>query len=202
MFKYVWERAFDRTSEDFVKAHHPAEGFPGFPTDERVVALNPVRILPTDSESVEYLRFNRRSREDVLGVRIDYQFTQRMSVLAGFQYRKYTNRDDAYEGYLDQFRWKVEEVTVPEDEIRPGEEQFIVGQVGDEVTVIRAVEQVVRTSILYRPDQRTRIYHVQAINRGEWLGFNIVILAGFEHRTDVLKRTSSDTTFVRAMMGF
>ena len=125
-----------------------------------------------------------------------------MSVLAGFQYRKFTNRDDAYEGYLDQFRWKVQEVTIPRDELRPGEEEFIIAEQDDEVTVIRPVEQEIKTPIEYRPDLRTRIFHVQAINRGEWLGFNIVILAGFEHRTDVLKHTSSDTTFVRAMMGF
>ncbi len=200
MFKYVWERAFDRTSVDFVKAHHPAEGFAGFPEEERPVALNPVRILPTDSESVDYLRFNRRSREDAMGIRIDYQFTQRMSVLAGFQYRKFTNRDHAYEGYLDQFRWQVEEVTVPVEDQRPSD--ILLADRGEEVDVLRPIEQEIKTPVQYRPDQRTRIFHVQAINRGEWLGFNIVILAGFEHRTDVLKHTSSDTTFVRAMMGF
>src|SRR3972149_5507039 len=80
-------------------------GYPGFPgeDEELIVPLNPTRILPTDAERVEYLRFNKRSREDALGVRIDYQFTQRMSVLAGFQFRKFTNRDDAYEDYLDLF---------------------------------------------------------------------------------------------------
>ncbi|MBC8236467.1 hypothetical protein H8E77_43525 [bacterium] len=55
---------------------------------------------------------------------------------------------------------------------------------------------------MYRPDQRTRIFEVQVINRGEWLGFNIVILAGFRRRTDVLAHLTSNTTFVKAMMGF
>lgn len=201
MFKYVWERAFDRTSEAFSQpVPHPAEGFDGFPDAPRSVALNPVRVIPTDGESVDYLRFNSRSREDVMGVRIDYQFTQRMSILAGFQYRKFTNRDVAYEDYLDQFRWEVQEVVVPIDDVRPSDK--VINEGVEEATVIRPVEIEIRTPVQYRPDQRTRIYHVQAINRGEWLGFNIVILAGLEHRTDVLKNTSSDTTFVRAMMGF
>jgi hypothetical protein len=56
--------------------------------------------------------------------------------------------------------------------------------------------------ILFRPDLRTRIFEIQAINRGEWLGFNIVILAGFRRTTILLERTTSNTTFVRAMMGF
>jgi hypothetical protein len=99
-------------------------------------------------------------------MRLDYQFTQRMSILGGFQYRKFTNRDKSYKLYLAQF---------PEDEA---------------------------TSILYRPDQRTRIFEIQAINRGEWLGFNIVVLAGFRRRTDVLVHLTSNTTFVKAMMGF
>jgi hypothetical protein len=201
MFKYVWERAFDRKSDTFSNpVPHPAQGFDGFPSEPRSVALNPALIIPTDAESVEYLRLNRRSREDVMGVRIDYQFTQRMSILAGFQYRKFTNRDDAYEDYLDQFRWEVQEVTVPIDEVRPSD--IVIGEGVEEADVLRPILIDIRTPIQYRPDQRTRIYHVQAINRGEWLGFNIVILAGFEHRTDVLKNTSSDTTFVRAMMGF
>ena len=101
-----------------------------------------------------------------MGVRLDYQFTQKMNILGGFQYRKFTNRDGNFKEYLTKF---------PEDEAIP---------------------------ILFRPDLRTRIFEIQAINRGEWLGFNIVILAGFRRTTILLERTTSNTTFVRAMMGF
>ena len=148
MVKYIWDRAFDRRAEEISEA------------------LNPRLFVPTDDEPVEYLRFNRRSREDVLGVRLDYQFTQRMNILGGFQYRKFTNRDNNFKNYLVDF---------PEDEDVP---------------------------ILFRPDLRTRIFEVQAINRGEWLGFNIVILAGYRRTTILLDHTTSNTTFVRAMMGF
>ena len=148
MVKYIWDRAFDRGAEEIGDA------------------LNPRLFVPTDDEPVEYLRFNRRSREDVLGVRLDYQFTQRMNILGGFQYRKFTNRDNNFKDYLTNF---------PEDEDVP---------------------------VLFRPDLRTRIFEVQAINRGEWLGFNIVILAGYRRTTILLDHTTSNTTFVRAMMGF
>ena len=148
MVKYIWDRAFDRGAEEIGEA------------------LNPRLFVPTDDEPIEYLRFNRRSREDVLGVRLDYQFTQRMNILGGFQYRKFTNRDGNFKEYLTNF---------PEDEDVP---------------------------ILFRPDLRTRIFEVQAINRGEWLGFNIVILAGYRRTTILLDHTTSNTTFVRAMMGF
>ena len=148
MVKYIWDRAFDRGAEEISEA------------------LNPRLFVPTDDEPIEYLRFNRRSREDVLGVRLDYQFTQRMNILGGFQYRKFTNRDNNFKNYLIDF---------PEDEDVP---------------------------ILFRPDLRTRIFEVQAINRGEWLGFNIVILAGYRRTTILLDHTTSNTTFVRAMMGF
>ena len=148
MVKYIWDRAFDRGAEEIGDA------------------LNPRLFVPTDDEPVEYLRFNRRSREDVLGVRLDYQFTQRMNILGGFQYRKFTNRDNNFKQYLTNF---------PEDEDVP---------------------------VLFRPDLRTRIFEVQAINRGEWLGFNIVILAGYRRTTILLDHTTSNTTFVRAMMGF
>ena len=148
MVKYIWDRAFDRGAEEIGDA------------------LNPRLFVPTDDDPVEYLRFNRRSREDVLGVRLDYQFTQRMNILGGFQYRKFTNRDNNFKEYLTNF---------PEDEDVP---------------------------ILFRPDLRTRIFEVQAINRGEWLGFNIVILAGYRRTTILLDHTTSNTTFVRAMMGF
>ena len=160
MVKYIWDRAFDRSAEEIP------------------LVLNARYFVPTDEEPVEYLRFNRRSREDVLGVRLDYQFTPRMNVLGGFQYRKFTNRDDNFKNYLKNF---------PLDEDVPDN--------------------------YYRPDLRTRIFEIQAINRGEWLGFNIVILAGYRrttilptivHRSTTIRRrsTTSNTTFVRAMMGF
>ncbi len=148
MVKYIWDRAFDRGAEEIPEV------------------LDPRLFVPTDEEPLGYLRFNRRSREDVLGVRLDYQFSQRMNILGGFQYRKFTNRDKNFREYLTNF---------PEDEDVP---------------------------VLYRPDLRTRIFEVQAINRGEWLGFNIVVLAGYRRTTILLEDTTSNTTFVRAMMGF
>ena len=148
MVKYIWDRAFDRTAEEIGEV------------------LNARHFVPTDDEPVEYLRFNRRSREDVLGIRLDYQFSPRMNILGGFQYRKFTNRDKNFRDYLAIF----------------GPDQAV--------------------PIRYRPDLRKRIFEIQAINRGEWLGFNIVILAGYRRTTILLKNTTSNTTFVRAMMGF
>ncbi len=148
MVKYVWDRAFDRSAEEIPKT------------------LSPDLFLPTDDQPVEYLRFNRRSREDILGVRLDYQFTPRLSVLGGFQYRKFSNRDKNFKNYLQTF---------PVDTDVP---------------------------ILYRPDLRTRIFEIQAINRGNWLGFYIVILAGHRRTTNLFQQKRSNTTFVRAMMGF
>ena len=148
MVKYVWDRAFDRTAEEIPKT------------------LNPDLFLPTDDQPVEYLRFNRRSREDILGTRLDYQFTQRLSILGGFQYRKFTNRDKNFRNYLQTFS---DEISVPN---------------------------------LYRPDLRTRIFEAHVISRGEWIGFYIVILAGHRRTTNLFERTTSNTTFVRAMMGF
>ncbi|MCY3549841.1 MAG: hypothetical protein OXH39_05220 [Candidatus Poribacteria bacterium] len=148
MVKYVWDRAFDRSAEDIPKT------------------LNPDLFLPTDDQPVEYLRFNRRSREDILGVRLDYQFTPRLSVLGGFQYRKFSNRDKNFKNYLQTF---------PVDTDVPN---------------------------LYRPDLRTRIFEIQAINRGNWLGFYIVILTGHRRTTNLFQQKRSNTTFVRAMMGF
>jgi hypothetical protein len=160
MVKYVWERSLDRKADD-----------PSYKTIKEeetfiTMALNPTIYGTMDEESIEYLRFNRRSREDILGVRLDYQFTQRMAILGGFQYRKFTNRDKAFEEFLNAF---------PEGESTPFE---------------------------YRPNQRTRIFEIQAINRGEWLGFNIVILAGYRRRTDLIAHQTANTTFVKAMMGF
>ena len=148
MVKYVWDRAFDRSAEELPKT------------------LNPDLFLPTDAQPVEYLRFNRRSREDILGARLDYQFTPRLSILGGFQYRKFSNRDNNFKNYLQTFS---DDVSVPP---------------------------------LYRPDLRTRIFEIQAINRGTWLGFYIVILAGHRRTTNLFQHTTSNTTFVRAMMGF
>ncbi len=148
MVKYVWDRAFDRTADEIPKT------------------LNPDLFLPTDDQPVEYLRFNRRSREDVLGVRLDYRFTQRTKVLGGFQYRKFTNRDKNFKNYLRNF---PADVSVPS---------------------------------LYRPDLRTRIFEIQAINKGERLGFHIVILAGYRRTTHLFQHTTSNITYVRAMIGF
>ena len=148
MVKYVWDRAFDRTDEEIREI------------------LNPNLYLPTDAQPVEYLRFNRRSREDIIGVRLDYQFTQRLNILGGFQYRKFTNRDNNFKKYLKSFSPSV---SVPNQ---------------------------------YRADLRTRIFEIQAINRGEWVGTNIVIIAGYRRTTHVFQNTTGITTYVRAMMGF
>ena len=150
MAKYIWTKSFDRQG------------------DEIAAALDPLKFTPVDPPPIEYLRFNRKSREDVLGVRLDYQFTQRMNILGGFQYRKFTNRDDSFKQFLVNFEG-VEDIEIP---------------------------------ILFRPSIRTRIFEVQTINRGEWLGFNIVILAGFRRTRIIFDRTTTNTTFVRAMMGF
>ena len=154
MAKYIWTRAFDHTTDDIKNNIY-------------INPLDPTKFEPDAPEVIEYLRFNKRSREDVLGVRLDYQFTQRMNILGGFQYRKFTNRDQNIKTYLDFFRELDAEIP-----------------------------------ILFRPDLRTRIFEVQSISRGEWQGFNIVILAGFRRTTILLDRTTSNTTFVRAMMGF
>ena len=102
----------------------------------------------------------------MLGVRLDYQFSQRVNILAGFQYRKFTNRDNNFKNFLTNF---------PVDEPVP---------------------------VLFRPDIRTRIFEIQMIKRGEWLGFNIVILSGFRRTRIIFERTTTNTTFIRAMMGF
>lgn len=156
MYKYILDR-------NFVKEIDPLTDKAIRPIDR----LDPSKIVPTDEESKEYLRFNRNSREYVELIRLDYVFTPRMNILAGFQYRKFINRDKEY-------REKFLELYAPDTE----------------------------QPIEYRPSSRTRTFELQAINRGEWLGFNIVVLAGYRRRTDVLAHTTSNTTFVRAMMGF
>lgn len=148
MVKYVWDRAFDRDGDDIPKT------------------LNPILFLPTDNQTIDYLRFNRRGREDVLGVRLDYQFTQRFKILGGFQYRKFANRDKHFKNYL---------LTFPVEESIP---------------------------ILHRPDLRTRILEIQGINRGKWLGFYIVVLAGHRRTTNLFQHTVSNSSYVRAMIGF
>lgn len=85
MVKYVWDRAFDRTAEEIPKT------------------LNSDLFEPTDIEVVEYLRFNRRSREDILGVRLDYHFSPKIKILGGFQYRKFVNRDKNFKNYLKEY---------------------------------------------------------------------------------------------------
>ncbi len=167
MVKYIWDRGLDgRERGDAISLPRrpDVDDDPG--TWAPPEGIHPRFNAPSSDQAIEYLRFNRRSREDVLGVRLDYQFTQRMNILGGYQYRKFTNRDNDYKAYLSYF---------PADEPVP---------------------------ILYRPDLRTRIFEIQAINRGEWLGFNIVILAGYRRTTILLQNTTSNTTFVRAMMGF
>ena len=165
MVKYIWDYAVDRDLEVYEDEEENELG--EIEILEIPESLNPIFFRPTDDEPIEYLRFNRESREDVLGVRLDYQFSQRMNILGGFQYRKFTNRDESFKRYL----------------ATPGFEEE-------------------DAPILYRPDLRTRIFEIQAINRGEWLGFNIVILAGYRRTTILLDNTTSNTTFVRAMMGF
>jgi hypothetical protein len=69
----------------------------------------------------------------------------------------------------------------------------------------------VRTPIQWKNAKKTRIWALQAINQGEWLGFNIRILVGFKKTTilptilftgDKRPSTTSTETFVRALMGF
>lgn len=148
MVKYVWDRAFDRTAEEIP------------------LILNPELFIPTDIEPYEYLRFNRRSREDILGVRLDYHFSPKVKILGGFQYRKFVNRDKNYKNYISQF---------PADQKIP---------------------------FIFRPDIRTRILEIQSINRGEYLGFYIVTLAGFRRTTNLSQNVVSHTLFVRTMIGF
>jgi hypothetical protein len=162
LLKYIVERLSDRDTEELpVFEISPFEG----PTR---MALDPLRIQPGDAESLEYLRFNRNSRETVQGVRFDYSFSQKVKVLAGFQYRKFQNRDRDYLNYLTAL----------------GEDAFA------------------NAPILYRPSQRTRIFEVQLIQQGLWAGFNVVVLAGFRVRKDLLRNVKSNTTFIRAMVGF
>ncbi|MBM3216302.1 hypothetical protein FJZ36_15485 [Candidatus Poribacteria bacterium] len=162
LYKYIVERYNDRDNEELpVFDIAPFEG-------ETRMALDPLKIQPGDAESLEYLRFNRNTRETVEGARFDYQFSQRVKLLAGFQYRKFVNKDTDYFRYLTAL----------------GEDGFA------------------NAPILYRPSSRTRIFELQIIQQGLWAGFNVVVLSGFRIRKDVLRNVSSNTTFVRAMVGF
>ena len=148
MFKYVWDRAFDRTAEEIPKT------------------LNPNLFSPTDVEVLEYLRFNRRSREDILGVRLDYHFSPKIKLLGGFQYRKFVNRDQNFKKYLQK---------LPVDTPVPR---------------------------LYRPDLRTRILEIQTMNRGQWLGTTVIILAGVRRTNNLMRHTVTNSMYVRVMAGF
>lgn len=162
LYKLIVEQYSDRGSEEL-----PVFELAVFEGPTRM-ALDPLQIQPGDAESLEYLRFNKKSRETIEGARFDYQFSQRVKLLAGFQYRKFVNKD------LDYFRYLT----------ALGEDGFA------------------NAPILYRPSQRTRIFELQIIQQGLWAGFNVVVLSGFRIRKDVLRDVSSNTTFVRAMVGF
>jgi len=159
MFKYIWIRNIDRKDDD-----------PMYYIDKETEiksAFNPIIYAPGDEEIKEYLRLNKESREDVIGVRLDYLFTQRMTILAGLQWRKFVNKDQNFANFLDYY-----------SDYDPTNLE------------------------LYRADRKSRIFEMQIINRGEWLGFNIVILAGYRRHTNLLKNETANTTFVRALMGF
>jgi hypothetical protein len=153
MFKYMRVNDKDRKEEDLPVLN------------DKPRALDYRYYGPTHPRTEEYLRFNRNVEEIIELVRLDYQFTQRMSILGGFQFRRIINKDQYFENYLEPFE----------------------GQ---------------RVSSLYRPTQKTRIFEIQAINKGEWLGFSVVVLLGFRHRRDLMAHVSADTWFVRALMGF
>jgi len=160
MVKYVWERYFDTASQAV-----PATDCEDPERGKVPMAISP-RIAPGDEQVLEYLRFNKRSREDIMGLRLDYQFTQRATILGGFQYRKYSNRDENFKRYLKC--WP--DASLPE---------------------------------LYKSNIRHRIYAIQSVSRGEWLGFNIVVLLGFQRQTWLFpEKGTSDTIYAKAMMGF
>ncbi len=96
VYKYIVERSSDRSRDSLYISRFNLGDF------ERGVrfALDPINVHPSDAESREYLRFNKNSREIVEGIRFDYQFTQRTAIVAGFQYRKFVNKDKDYHRYL------------------------------------------------------------------------------------------------------
>lgn len=169
MAKYVWINNVDREEDDPMYWPAKEKIAKSYEVELRSLAFNPLIYEVGNKEVNEYLRLNRSSREDVLGLRFDYLFTQRMTLLAGLQWRKFVNKDEEFENFLD-FQGV------------PSEDR------GD-------IE-------LYRSNRKSRIIELQIINRGQWLGFNIVILAGFRSNTNLLRHETANTTFVRALMGF
>jgi len=138
--------------------------------------LDPTQVSPTDYQSEEYLRFNQNTRETIGLIRLDYVFTPSLNILGGFQYRRLLNMDENYK-----------------------------------LKFLKPWGEDVRTPIQWRADQKKRIWALQAINQGEWLGFNIRILVGYK-KTTILPiilytgkkkpKTTSNETYVRALMGF
>ncbi|RKY03509.1 hypothetical protein DRP77_05970, partial [Candidatus Poribacteria bacterium] len=149
MFKYIYTKNWDRKPEEMYQP----------PGSEKIYALNYRLYGPTHPMTEEYLRYNQDSREIVELIRLDYQFTQRMTIIGGFQFRRFINKDKYFENYLDIFR--------------------------------KAQGEALRVSELYRPTMKTRTLVIQALNRGEWMGFNVVILLEFRHRTDLKTHVSS-----------
>ncbi|MEK7399687.1 MAG: hypothetical protein AAB116_22315, partial [Candidatus Poribacteria bacterium] len=138
--------------------------------------LDPTQISPTDYQSEEYLRFNQNTRETIGLVRIDYVFTPSLNLLGGFQYRRLLNMDENYK-----------------------------------LKFLKPWGADVRTPIQWKAEQKKRIWALQAINQGEWLGFNIRILVGYKKTTilplilftgEKKPKTTSNETYVRALMGF
>ncbi|MGB9594983.1 MAG: hypothetical protein ACPL7B_01775, partial [Candidatus Poribacteria bacterium] len=138
--------------------------------------LDPTQVSPTDYQSEEYLRFNQNTRETIGLIRLDYVFTPSLNILGGFQYRRLLNMDENYK-----------------------------------LKFLKPWGEDVRTPVQWRADQKKRIWALQAINQGEWLGFNIRILVGYK-KTTILPiilytgkkkpKTTSNETYVRALMGF
>ena len=96
VYKYIVERSSDRSRDSLYTSRFNLGEF----EKGTRFALDPINVNPGDAESREYLRFNKNSREIVEGIRFDYQFTQRTSIVAGFQYRKFINKDMDYQRYL------------------------------------------------------------------------------------------------------
>ena len=55
---------------------------------------------------------------------------------------------------------------------------------------------------LYRPEMRTRILEIQTMNRGQWLGTTVIILAGIRRTNNLLSHTTTNSMYVRVMAGF
>ena len=96
VYKYILERGSDRSRDSLYTSRFNLGDF----EKGTRFALDPINVNPGDAESREYLRFNKNSREIVEGIRFDYQFTQQTKIVAGFQYRKFINKDKDYQRYL------------------------------------------------------------------------------------------------------